>query len=40
MVPFYRDNGNDSSTTMAIFNRNTGAQTDKEAVQAIINKAN
>lgn len=40
MVPFYWDNGNDSNTTMAIFNRNTGAQTDKRAVQAIINGAN
>ena len=39
MVPFYWDNGNDSNTTMAIFNRNTGEQTDKRAVQAIINGA-
>ena len=39
MIPFYWDNGNDSNTTMAIFNRNTGEQTDKRAVQAIINGA-
>lgn len=39
MIPFYWDNGNDSNTTMSIFNRSTGEQTDRDAVKAIIDAA-